>query len=297
MSYKCDDNRSVKIKWPIKDQVNKGRPPIETIPIRCGKCLNCKRVRVAQWSFRLMQESKVSISAKFITLTYNTEHIPITENRFMTLRKEDLQAFFKRLRYYEKELKQISQDELKIVKRGGDISRVKKLKYYAVGEYGTKRKRPHYHIILFNLKDEQSIYKSWTFGSIDIGEVNNNTIDYTLKYMQKESNRHKFKAFDGEKEFSLMSQGLGQNWRNKEIDSFYQKNLDINYVMSDKGYKIPMPKTYRDKILSKEQKDKQVIIIKDAVEKENARISEKSRILGVKQRSIVLKRGQDRPID
>lgn len=291
---RCDGQISVKLKNPKQD--GKGGW-IYSIPLNCGKCLNCKKNRVNQWSFRLMNENKVSISAKFITLTYDSIHIPITENGFMTLRKEELQGFFKRLRYYEDNLKLISQDEFKRLKRGGDICRVKKLKYYAVGEYGTKRRRPHYHIILFNLKDEQSIYKSWKFGSIHIDEVNNNTIDYTLKYIQKPSNRHKFKAFDGEMEFSIMSQGIGDNWRSPEIDRFYQKNLEVNYVMADKGYKVPMPKRYRDQMLTKEQKDQQIAIIKEAVEKENSRILEKTRILGVEQRAKILKRGQDRPVD
>lgn len=236
-----------------------------------------------------MQENKVSISGKFITLTYDTEHIPITKNGFMTLDKKDVQDFIKRLRYYEETATLCSRQQYESVKRGGKIED-RKIRYYAAGEYGSKRKRPHYHLIVFNIKDEQSVYKAWQKGSIHIDDVNNNTIDYTLKYIMKPSNRHKFKAFDGQIEFSLMSKGLGDNFRNREIDKFYQDNLDINYLVTDKGFKIPMIRTFRDKILSKEQKNDQIILIKKEVDKQNARISENARIFGAQHRAEVLRK-------
>lgn len=248
-----------------------------------------------------MQENKRAITGKFVTLTYDTHSVPITSNGFMTLRKKDLQDFFKRLRYYEGQDKTISSDQYNISVRYGTADNKSfssvPIKYYAAAEYGSIRKRPHYHIILFNVKNMDNIRKAWTDGAVHIDEVNNNTIDYTLKYIQKPSNRHRFKAFDGEKEFSLMSKGLGDGFRTPEIDKFYQDNLDINYLVTDKGYKIPMPKKYRDEILSKEQKDEQIVIIKKAVEEENAKISEKQRILAAKVRAEILKRGQNRPID
>lgn len=106
----------------------------------CGKCATCSARRASAWSFRLMQEAKNASSALFVTLTYNTEHVPISKNRFMTLNKRDLQLFFKKLR-----------------KRSGS----KNIKYYAVGEYGGNTKRPHYHVILFNAKYEDIEY-AWS---------------------------------------------------------------------------------------------------------------------------------------
>lgn len=97
------------------------------VPVPCGKCPPCLQRRTAEWCFRIFQESKTHLSASFITLTY--EKPPITPNGFMTLHTPDFQKFMKRLR--------------KLHPRGTRI------KYYAVGEYGTERKRPHYHAILF----------------------------------------------------------------------------------------------------------------------------------------------------
>lgn len=281
---KCDGQISVKLDKPKPD----GRGGlIYNIPINCGKCLNCKRNRVNMWSFRLMKEAAISTSQKFITLTYDTKYVPITENGFMTLRKAELQAFFKRLREYEKQ------------GRSGALAKKigKSLKYYAVGEYGTIRKRPHYHIILFNLLDEENIYKAWKFGGIDVQEANNNTIDYTLKYIMKKIGGHKFKAFDGEKEFSIMSKKLGHNWMSEAIVRHYRENLDINYTIADKGYKVPLSKYYRDKMLTKEEKNVQIGIIKRAVEEQNSKISEKDRILAARLREDKLKKGERREFD
>jgi len=100
----------------------------EHIPFPCGKCPPCKKRRTSGWSFRLVKEGERSLSALFITLTYDTEYVPITSNGYMSLDIKDLQKFFKRLRKLTNE----------------------KLKYYAVGEYGSTKMRPHYHIILYN---------------------------------------------------------------------------------------------------------------------------------------------------
>ena len=67
---------------------------IYTLP--CGKCPNCYARRISGWSFRLMEEDKVSSSSYFITLTYDNP--PMSENGFMTLKKSDFQKFMKRLR-------------------------------------------------------------------------------------------------------------------------------------------------------------------------------------------------------
>ena len=98
------------------------------VPFPCGKCPPCLRRRVSGWSFRLVKQGEQACSALFVTLTYDDEKVPKTASGLMTLQKSDLQKFFKRLRKKTHE----------------------KISYYAVGEYGDKTQRPHYHIILFN---------------------------------------------------------------------------------------------------------------------------------------------------
>ena len=99
----------------------------------CGKCPNCMRRRTSGWSFRLIKEGERSETALFVTLTYDTKYVPLTKNGFMSLNKRHIQTYMKRLR--------------KLSDR--------KLKYYVCGEYGSKRDRPHYHMIIFNADAEK----------------------------------------------------------------------------------------------------------------------------------------------
>jgi len=62
---------------------------LKKIPVNCGRCPYCKKRRVCSWEFRLLQEEKRSFSSYFVTLTYDSRHIPITPKKRTTLRKKD----------------------------------------------------------------------------------------------------------------------------------------------------------------------------------------------------------------
>lgn len=169
-----------------------------TEQVPCGKCPNCLKRRTSGWSFRLMEQVKVSKSAWFITLTYDTDHVPLTKNGFMSLDKKHLQLFFKRLR--------------KAHEGNGWPS----IKYYAAGEYGSETRRPHYHIILMNVQVEK-IQSAWALGHVDYGYrngvagVNEATVGYTLKYISK-AGKFYHRNDDRVREFALMSKGLGESY-------------------------------------------------------------------------------------
>jgi len=223
---------------------------LQDVPVPCGKCPPCKLRRVNSWVFRLLQEEKVSEHAHFITLTYDTDHVPITNNHFMGLCKRDLQLFFKRLR-----------------KRGQSI------KYYAVGEYGSIHKRPHYQIIAFGLSDvrdyngelrSRCLSDSWGLGDTHIGQVSANSIAYTCKYINKPKSVPQHSRDDRQPEFSLMSKGLGKNYLTPEIIQFHTEDLSRNYVVVD-GHKRALPKYYRNKLLDEQQRLAQRKIITEAI--------------------------------
>lgn len=202
-----------------------------SIAVPCGKCPNCLKRRVSGWSFRLMIEEKRSISAQFITLTYDTKHVPITRNGFMEIRKSDVQKFIKRLRKSQ----------------GHALA----IKYYAVGEYGTKSMRPHYHLIIFNASVEH-IEKSWQLGAINYGEVSGASIGYTLKYMTKRSKIPMHRNDDRTPEFALMSKGLGENYLTRGMIKWHHDDpVNRMYINIGDGKKAAMPRYYKDKIYSK----------------------------------------------
>lgn len=184
----------------------KNRYTDETNTVPCSKCPECRARRASAWSFRLREEEKNANSAYFLTLTYDTLAVPITPSKRMALCKRDLQLFFKRIR------------------KAHPIG-FHRLKYYAVGEYGGKTNRPHYHIILFNaslqymvssedlLKLKLTNYdgqhevncKQWDKGHITVGLVTGASIGYTLKYISKPKKVPEYKGDDRVPEFSLMS--------------------------------------------------------------------------------------------
>jgi hypothetical protein len=202
------------------------------VNVPCGKCLACKKRRASHWSFRLNEEAKTSLSACFITLTY--EKAPISENGFQTLVKKDYQLFLKRLR---------------------KKCPTNKLKYYACGEYGTNTHRPHYHAILFNLPKSlierpQIIADTWTKGHIHIANNNQLTINYVVGYITK-SNFQRFNTHDDRlPEFSLMSKGMGLGYLSNAMKKYY-KDREIFCIVRESGQIISMPRYYKEKIFDK----------------------------------------------
>lgn len=224
---------------PISVTYDKGGRT-DTVP--CGQCPVCARRRISGWSFRLLQQERISDSTLFITLTYDYANMPITKRGYKTLKKADVQNFIKALRYAQ---------------TGRQKSNIK---YYAAGEYGNKTFRPHYHIIIFNAKIEL-IQKAWDKGYIHygggIGAVNAATIGYTLKYINKVGKIPLHKNDDRQKEFSLMSKGLGLNYLTPAMIKYHKADL-LNRICIeyDGNKKAAMPRYYKTKIYTKDEKDK-----------------------------------------
>jgi len=207
------------------------------------------RRRTSGWSFRLVKEGDRSKNALFVTLTYNDEHIKRSKNNYKNLDKKDLQKFFKRLRKLTDE----------------------KIKYYAVGEYGFERMRPHYHVILFNASPE-IIQRAWNLdnkiiGTVFIGSVTEASIGYTLKYMCKGGKIPQHKNDDRQKEFSLMSKGLGSNYLTEQMIKWHKNDLTKRmYIPMQDNKKIAMPRYYKDKIYNEMEKTKVANAIKIMIE-------------------------------
>jgi len=208
------------------------------MPFPCGKCPACVRRRVSGWAFRLNKQSEQSNSAHFVTLTYNDEHIKKSKNGFETLVKKDVQDFFKRLRKLTKQ----------------------KISYYAVGEYGDTGERPHYHIILFNA-NPKIVENAWklndiTLGNVHFGDVGDASVGYTLKYISKDKKIPQFNGDDRQKEFALMSKGLGAGYLTENMVKWHTKGNIENkvYLPLKDGKKAAMPRYYKDKLYDKGQK-------------------------------------------
>lgn len=209
---------------------NKDSPDIEHV-VPCGSCLFCMSQKRQEWTFRIEQELKHSKSAYFITLTYSDENlsfIDFNDMKFSILVKSDLQKFIKLLRFHSKQ---------------------SNIRYYAVGEYGSKSYRAHYHILIFNLLEENCILdkqqlsiiefieRIWKKGLCHQGTITSASIKYVLKYMLKGVDFPLFSKLKFEKgkeylPFSIMSQGIGRQYIYKAVD-FHRADVENrNYFPS-----------------------------------------------------------------
>lgn len=195
---------------------------IQAVP--CGKCLACLSNKRQDWSFRLMQEYKRSKSAAFITLTYHPKFYPNSG-----LSKRHFQLFMKRLRRNSTD----------------------RLRYFAVGEYGGKTGRGHYHAIIFNfVGDEKFLQSIWSLdgepiGIVHIGKVNEASVRYCTKYVIQRGN-HMDKKLN--KPFSLMSRSFGLGlWYLTDAMVAWHRSGDKNYTLID-GEKRRLPRYFKDKI-------------------------------------------------
>lgn len=218
------------------------------IPVGCGKCPYCLQRRSNNWVFRCMQHAKTARSAIWCTLTYSQP--PLDDNNMMTLRKRDPQNFFKRLR---------------------DRTGTKDIKYYLCGEYGDNTERPHFHAVIFNASAED-IEACWTgfrevlstgefvqLGICDFDEVNENTVMYTAKYMNKGKLIPKFEGDKRLPEFQLFSKGLGANYLTPEIIKYHQEDISRQFAYVD-GFKKALPRYFRLKVYTDEQRTAQAAL-------------------------------------
>lgn len=214
--------------------VNKNSQDKEAHPAPCGKCIMCRKRRINQWAFRLQEHFKQCHTAWFITLTYDTDHIPFTPTGLKTISKRDIQLFFKKLRK----------------------TTTDKISYYVAGEYGESFERPHYHIILFNARVE-TIQNAWDKGMVYYGDVNIKSIRYTLKYLHKPTKIPLFDGDDRQPEFQLNSKGLGLSYLTEDMIKWHKHNpTERNYVNFDGNKKMAMPRYFKDKIFNDLERDK-----------------------------------------
>lgn len=111
------------------------------LQVPCGHCAECQQTLSNQWFFRIFHEwidiqNQKNGYVYFDTLTYSPEHLPYMDDILPYMphepcfRPSDIRQFIQNLR-----------DRLK--------SRNASFRYFIVSEYGSKYKRPHYHLLLF----------------------------------------------------------------------------------------------------------------------------------------------------
>lgn len=245
------------------------------IPAPCGQCRGCLTNRKQLWTHRIILESQAHDQNSFITLTYNDENLPLNSKGIPTLRKRDLTLFIKRLR------RNVPQ----------------KLRYYAVGEYGTNGSRginPHFHICLFGADEryQRAVHRAWkvetgsgtyedhSLGHTYTGSLTPQSAAYVAGYVQKKSKYSKdmYEELDIIPEYATMSQGIGKTAVD-DIAKIIEKHPealtptgDVPYSLKHGKRQLPLGRYLREKLREKLDLDRTEI---HAIDKNTGEVTTK----------------------
>lgn len=199
----------------------------------CGQCMPCRINRRRLWTHRMMLEEKLHAHSSFVTLTYTDQNLPLTLQGLPSLSVAHLQNWLKRLRLAISPLK---------------------IRYFGVGEYGDETERPHYHVILFGMPTCertrtlrhvsglkrplwekccpvcQVIGKTWKFGDIDAGTVNEASLAYCTGYVTKKMTHAEDIRLNGRyPEFARMSlkPGIGADFIYDVASGILEYDLEV----------------------------------------------------------------------
>lgn len=222
------------------------RPPVRiefrSYLVGCGRCVACLMAEQRDWALRLQLEAEVSESAWFVTLTFSDENLP----KDNSVHKEDLQRFMNTLR---KKMERICKENNVVVPH---------LSYFAVGEYGRRGGRPHYHIMLFGMPCHSLIEMYnvasdvWKRGFVKVEPCSSQTCNYVAKYMTKiDPREHEVKPF---RLMSLKS-ALGIRYFELHPDVVeYMNRPEVHCIVTKDGRKHRIPRSIRRKYFSFDKK-------------------------------------------
>lgn len=206
------------------------------VVVPCGQCMGCRLDKANDWAIRCVHEAKLHLQNCFITLTYKPECLPSD----LSLHRDHLQLFFKRLRRYLS-----YHDNIKI-------------RFLCCGEYGSLNFRPHYHILCFgwfprdvrrlktvaagyNLFRSPLLEELWPYGYNVVGAVTFESARYVAKYsLKKQTGKNSiiYESLGISPEFvgSSLKPGIGADYFEKYSEDIFSLGF---VTMNGVKYKIP----------------------------------------------------------
>lgn len=218
----------------------------------CGRCIPCRVRSRRVWTHRIMLESMLHEYNCFLTLTYRDEDLP----KDGSVSPRHLMLFFKKLR------------------RKLEPERIR---YYAVGEYGERTRRPHYHAAVFgmrscdfgatrcttNYRTERgtigvcckvcnAVRDLWEYGNVYLGQLEARSCSYVAGYITKSEDKSILEAAGLRAPFSRMSNrpGIGAYMMDEVADTLlrdgYEKEMDdVPAVLRHGGHYWPIGRYLR----------------------------------------------------
>ncbi|MGE0175408.1 MAG: hypothetical protein AB7T49_21675, partial [Oligoflexales bacterium] len=185
-----------------------------TFQLPCGKCIKCRLEYARSAAIRCVHEAKIHLDNSFVTLTYSDEHLESPKLIYAHIQKfiKDLRDHI--FRDYTKRVfgkdhwKNLTSEQKKFhLKTYKGIYDATRISVFVTGEYGDDKKRPHWHLLIFNWSPSDrkylrqndrgdKIYTSHTLDTLwgrndpekkpnEIGDVNFHSAGYCARYAAK----------------------------------------------------------------------------------------------------------------
>lgn len=260
----------------MKNQKNGGIiPPVFDervlhIAVGCNKCIECKRQKAREWGIRMQEEIKVNKNGKFIALTFSNESI----KKITTEIRKNAAKKIIELRKYKIEKNTIEIEKIIKSTKGYELDNEiatyavrrwleryrkqhkKSIRHWLVTELGHNgTENIHIHGIIWTDTIEDALDK-WIYGFTypkterekKTNYVNAASINYIIKYVNKIDKDHKH--YNSK---ILTSSGIGNKYNAKE--NKYNETETNETYRTNTGNKLGLPKYYRNKIYTDEEKE------------------------------------------
>ena len=237
----------------VVNKKNKGIIPkvddkrVLMVPVGCGKCMECRKQKASQWRVRLTEDIRENTNAKFITLTFSDLSLSKLEKEIKGITGYDRDNEVCRIairRFLERWRKKYK----------------KSLRHWFITELGHKNtERVHIHGLVWTGESMQEIKEKWSYGRAVLGDgkgrhyVNDETINYIVKYVTKQDKVHKEYVSK-----MFVSPGIGSNYMNRDVikRNRFNEEKTIQTYMTRQGLELALPLYWRNKLYSDEEREK-----------------------------------------
>lgn len=254
----CLNPLTIKNPRYLPSKKNGYNPPIPIdnrlyyLQVPCGKCIECRRRRASDWRFRLHNEYRYNPQSRFYFVT-------------LTLSDDGLKRLLSQVDFEDG----IFSYKILVIKAVRlFLERYRKkygrsLRHLFVSELGEENGRIHIHGIIVapntkmkfhHFRKGIPVYRSpefdnlWNYGFTYIEGCAERCISYVLKYIMKKDEKHPDFVST-----LLVSPGLGKEYVNK-CGSWHRSGEFKWFCVSSSGWKIAMPRYYKEKIFDERER-------------------------------------------
>lgn len=235
------------------------------VPIQCGNCIECRRAKAREWQVRLLEDIKTNRNGKFISLTFSNEWIQKIVEGYNNENGQWVEGI-KYITGYDVE-NEIAIRATRWFNERWRKKYGKAIRHWLITELGHEgTENIHMHGIIWTDVDMDKVEEIWKYGMIwkgkKVGEkdrkpilqnyVNDTTVGYMTKYVNKIDERHK-----EYKSIILTSPGIGRDYTKtlSAMKNTYREERTNEAYRTRTGHQIAMPIYWRNKIYTEEQRE------------------------------------------